>query len=117
MRTSFSIIFFLAMAIFLSGTNAKRKDNCKGSGMEPNVPDCRYGLLAIDPLALYSNLQEFSPGHCMIQYRTDDTGPHPIPGAIIRDTAQRILLECARHRGSFYTGNCEECHVTVNYKM
>ncbi|KAL8761526.1 MAG: hypothetical protein Q9184_002346, partial [Pyrenodesmia sp. 2 TL-2023] len=116
MRNLFSgIVLLIAMAIIPKGMERAAsgwKNNCHGSTLNPRLPDCHYGLLAIDPLATYEDRQEFSPGHCMIQYRTDGTGPHPISGAIIRDTAQAIMEKCDKHKGSFGTGNCEKCHVT-----
>lgn len=65
----------------------------------------------------YKDQDEFSPGTCMIKYRTDGHGPQKVSGQVIRDTAARIMDKCEGGHGSMGTGNCETCHVTMNYRQ
>lgn len=78
------------------------------------------GLSRIKPNDKYTDGYEFSHGDCMVQYRTGGSGPQPLLGEVILKTANAILDDCmdmsGTSHGSFGTGNCDKCHVTINYR-
>ncbi|KAL5373722.1 hypothetical protein PMIN06_010863 [Paraphaeosphaeria minitans] len=97
-------------------------NNCKGSlvGLNESLKDCYNGLNRVDRGAQYSDQTQFSSGHCYIIYATNGAGAQPVSGQTIVDTATSILTDCGGivhlSEGSYGTGNCESCHVTVNYR-
>jgi len=64
----------------------------------------------------YNDGQEFSQGSCFIKYATNGSGSKPVKGSIIKEKAEYILAHCGKSHGSYGTGNCDKCHVTVNYR-
>lgn len=78
--------------------------------------DCDKGVESIDTSKTYKDGDEFSHGICMIQYRTNGNGDQEISGQDIADTIAPILEDCPESIGSRGTGNCDDCHVTVNYR-
>ncbi|CAG5158676.1 uncharacterized protein ALTATR162_LOCUS5200 [Alternaria atra] len=100
----------------MSCTAIAYKDNCDGSTNSPNLSDCYVGIDRIDVGAFYSDGQEFSQGSCFIKYAINKSGPYAVSGQTIKDKALYILAHCGHHHGSYGTGNCEKCHVTVNYR-
>lgn len=51
-----------------------------------------------------------------MEYRTNDAGDQDLDGDTIRKTAEKILDSCEGNNGSYGTDNCDECHVTINYR-
>lgn len=89
----------------------------------PRIDDCWAGMRDnIDPTRKYQDEHVFSYGTCFMVYRTDGAIDFPLSGQVINDTLTRMLKECCcdargyNHRGSFGTGNCDQCHVTVDYQ-
>ncbi|TFK54727.1 hypothetical protein OE88DRAFT_1598187, partial [Heliocybe sulcata] len=93
--------------------------SCVGSASCINhdiTSDCQAGLALIQKGANYTDQAQFSSGHCYILYATNGDGPQPVSGQVIYDTANVILNNCDIRCGSYETGNCEKCHVTINYR-
>ena len=92
--------------------------SCDGSFFSPSYDTCQDALNTnIDKSKTYSDGAEFSKGHCLVQYRTNGSGAHPLYGQVIFDVGNQILNECGNSfHGSFPTHNCDECHVTINYR-
>ncbi|KAI1343063.1 hypothetical protein F5Y15DRAFT_412730 [Xylariaceae sp. FL0016] len=112
-----SPVFALAASILLSGTWAYN-DNCKGSTLHPNINNCMWAMENnIDQGATYSDGQEFSFQDCYIKYATNGSGAQSISGADIYQTCRTIIEACGFAHGSYGTGNCDECHVTMNYRL
>lgn len=84
--------------------------------MPAPLNDCKRNMATIKPEILYTGGHQWSDQHCMIQYRTGHAGDHPLLGKVIYDTINAILDKCKEHHGSFGTGNCDTCGVTVNYR-
>ncbi|KAI4638771.1 hypothetical protein J4E93_009799 [Alternaria ventricosa] len=95
-------------------------NNCKGSTNSPNLAECKDAIdNNINAGVTYYHDQEFSYGNCFVKYATKDKASvsHPVSGQTIKDVARRILAECGHHKGSYGTDNdCEQCHVTINYR-
>ncbi|KAK3716797.1 hypothetical protein LTR37_006147 [Vermiconidia calcicola] len=108
-----------ALAVFNSSAVVSAyKDNCKGSSEKPKPEDCQLALDNIYGGEVYEDLAQFSEGTCFLQYDTNGSGAHPIDGWSIKEIAVAILDVCAENgiHGSMGTGNCEECHVKINYR-
>ncbi|KAI4606395.1 hypothetical protein J4E80_010147 [Alternaria sp. BMP 0032] len=107
----------IALALFaLSSTTLAYSDNCDGSSRSPNLSECYVGIARIDVNAYYNDQQEFSQGSCFIKYATNGSGQQAVRGQVIKDKAEYILAHCGKSHGSYGTGNCDKCHVTVNYR-
>ncbi|KAL8920672.1 MAG: hypothetical protein Q9208_006154 [Pyrenodesmia sp. 3 TL-2023] len=65
--------------------------------------DCMYGMWVIQTTWEYKDQDDFSPGTCMIKYRTDGHGPQKVSGQVILDTAARIMDKCKGGHGSMGT--------------
>lgn len=83
--------------------------------MFPKESACSLGIHTINVTATYRDQDEWSPDDCMIKYRTDGAGDWEISGQTIKDVASQLLADCEGH-GSYGTGNCPTCHVTMNYR-
>ncbi|TFK54726.1 hypothetical protein OE88DRAFT_950256 [Heliocybe sulcata] len=108
-----------ATASVLTERAALYGNNCKGSGLCPAnyiANECRAGMALIDRGATYTDQAQFSNGHCYIIYATNGAGPQPVSGQVIYDTANTILNDCQHSCGSYGTGNCDKCHVTLNFR-
>ncbi|KAL8922710.1 MAG: hypothetical protein Q9208_005023 [Pyrenodesmia sp. 3 TL-2023] len=116
MRSFSALAIPLALIYFATTTLAMVYNDCKGSSLFPARKDCIAGLRTINATATYNNLDEFSVRTCMIQYRTDDEYSPDVFGRVILDVAKRIMKGCLSGHGSLGTGNCEKCHVTMNYR-
>ncbi|KAJ5799064.1 uncharacterized protein N7518_001132 [Penicillium psychrosexuale] len=95
--------------------------NCEGSfvldaDLVSIDKDCAKAISNIDTSATYNDGSQFSEGHCYLVYATNGSGDQPVSGQTIHDVAQSILDGCAKKHGSYGTGNCDACHVTVNYR-
>lgn len=115
MRALFALAIPLVFTQFATTTLAYYND-CKGSSYFPDNADCIEGIRAINVTSDYEPSDEFSVRSCMIQYRTDGRDSQKISGQIIRNVAKRIMEGCLCGRGSLGTGNCETCHVTMNFR-
>lgn len=90
--------------------------SCKGSTFSPNIDACYAGLANIDVNADYDDGYEWSSCDCYMVYATNGSGEEPISGQTLKTITTNILQQCGHHKGSFGTGNCNKCHVTVNYR-
>ncbi|KAL2782679.1 hypothetical protein BJX66DRAFT_320134 [Aspergillus keveii] len=91
-------------------------NNCEGSTYSPSITDCQAAIRNIHVDQAYVDQAQFSVGDCYLIYATNDSGDQTIGGQLLRDTAEAILDTCGHHKGSFGTNNCDECHVTMNYR-
>ncbi|KAI4105620.1 MAG: hypothetical protein LQ345_007220, partial [Seirophora villosa] len=102
---------FLSLAALILRV-AAYEDNCKGSLIYPHIRSCYHGMLMMHAETTYTNLDEFSVGNCIFQYRTDGEGEQTIGGQALIDTTKRILTTCPWYHGSYGTGYCDGCHIT-----
>ncbi|EYE99783.1 uncharacterized protein EURHEDRAFT_407782 [Aspergillus ruber CBS 135680] len=110
----------LATFLVLAGSHvAAYNDNCNGSGAAfALIPgDCDKARDSIDATATYKDGKEFSKGTCYVKYATNGSGDQPIKGQDIINTMNNIQQNCNSNVGSYGTGNCEKCHVTINYRV
>ncbi|KAI4126792.1 MAG: hypothetical protein LQ338_003577 [Usnochroma carphineum] len=96
---------------------------CRGSVRKAKPLDCDVAVSRIKVEDTYTNGSEFSYGECLLEYRTSGQGTQRVSGQAILDAVHRIYEKCPRHkagrvtaRGSMGTGNCDACHVTINYR-
>ncbi|KAL8934448.1 MAG: hypothetical protein Q9216_005906, partial [Gyalolechia sp. 2 TL-2023] len=86
------------------------------------APDCDEAIARIVPTDAYPTGTEFSYGTCYLIYRSGNSGFQWIPGSALLDAIGDLYKRCPRHRdgvvarGSVGTGNCERCHVTMNFR-
>ncbi|KAL6233418.1 hypothetical protein BDW75DRAFT_242047 [Aspergillus navahoensis] len=92
-------------------------NNCKGSSDSPSITDCQAALRNIDTSATYADQAEFTVGNCYVVYATNGSGEQRLSGQKNYDTAKTILDTCGHHKGSYGTNNCDESHVTINYRV
>ncbi|KAL2819168.1 hypothetical protein BJX63DRAFT_428824 [Aspergillus granulosus] len=85
--------------------------------MNPSASDCKKALNNINVNRTYKDQSQFSVGDCYMIYATNGSGDKLVSGRRIYDTAKSIIDTCSGHKGSFGTGNCDACHVTVNYRV
>lgn len=96
--------------------------SCKGSAVSlgPHLGDCFVGIRKIDQNAMYNDQAQFSYNNCYLKYATNGSGAKPIKGIDIVNKINEIIASCrppnGYYSGSFGTGNCDACHVTVNYR-
>ncbi|KAL4995081.1 hypothetical protein BDV10DRAFT_137959 [Aspergillus recurvatus] len=110
--------FSTLLSLGLLSTSAfAYSNNCKGSSKSPSITDCQAALRNIDTSATYADQAEFSVGNCYVVYATNGSGEQRLSGQKIYDTARTILDTCGHHKGSYGTNNCDECHVTINYRV
>ncbi|KAF2724494.1 hypothetical protein K431DRAFT_291589 [Polychaeton citri CBS 116435] len=90
-------------------------------GLGYSVKDCHNGMATIDKGATYGDQSQFSSGNYYLIYSTNRAGEQPVSGQVIYDNIQTVLNNCATvypyYVGSYGTGNCPKCHVTVNYRF
>ncbi|KAI1343062.1 hypothetical protein F5Y15DRAFT_412729 [Xylariaceae sp. FL0016] len=91
--------------------------HCKGSALSPKVGDCWSAIDGIDVSGTFVDQTEFSVGSCYVKYATNGNGDQPISGQTIKDTCNAILDKCGSGHDSVGTGNCDECHVTMNFRV
>ncbi|KAI5286478.1 hypothetical protein KEM54_006759 [Ascosphaera aggregata] len=95
--------------------------SCDGFLFAANKDDCvdiRDHQIQAD--TTYADGAHWGEGHCYISYSTNASGPHPLKGQKVIDTVNTIMDKCSKKlHGSYGTGqeDCEDCHVTVNYKL
>ncbi|KAL1301834.1 hypothetical protein AAFC00_006019 [Neodothiora populina] len=106
----------IALILAISASAFGYSNNCEGSSNSPDINDCYAALDNIDVGANYEDQAEFSTGSCYLVYATNGSGPQPVSGQTVHDIASNILAQCGHHKGSFGTGKCDACHVTVNYR-
>ncbi|KAJ5799063.1 uncharacterized protein N7518_001131 [Penicillium psychrosexuale] len=115
MHASKILATFVAMGVHVVAYN----NNCEGSGAAgiALIPqNCINAKNAIDTSATYTDGTEFSKGNCYVKYATNGSGDQPISGQDIVNTMTTIMDSCDLRIGSFGTGNCDSCHVTINYR-
>ncbi|EYE99782.1 uncharacterized protein EURHEDRAFT_373693 [Aspergillus ruber CBS 135680] len=110
------VLSCLIASISLGAVASAYDSNCEGSFIPIKKEQCIDALNNIDTTKTYKDQQEFSSGHCYLKYATNGSGDQDLSGQRIRDVAQNILDNCSDGHGSYGTGNCEKCHVTVNYR-
>ncbi|KAL8872372.1 MAG: hypothetical protein Q9174_001988 [Haloplaca sp. 1 TL-2023] len=122
MHLSSLFAVLLALPSVIPGS-AAWKNNCKGSANYPYWIDCINAKSNIDPKATYTGGEEFSVDTCFMKYRTVKEGEKPVSGAIILDTLKDLESYCKQVfdgqtaiHGSFATGSCKSCHITVDYR-
>ncbi|KAK3717803.1 hypothetical protein LTR37_005574 [Vermiconidia calcicola] len=108
------------LVAFFSAFVVAYHDNCKGSSYNPPLMDCWTGYQSIDEDQMYAGKCDFSFNECYIVY-TDEShdgcvGGVGITGKAIKQTVYDILDTCYEWKGSFGTYDCDDCHVTVNYR-
>ncbi|KAL8903157.1 MAG: hypothetical protein Q9207_004106 [Kuettlingeria erythrocarpa] len=114
MRLTFAPTIFLAIGVLAVGPEAWI-DNCDGSSREIDANQCAGSFAHIDVNSTWIDGDKVTGNHCLITYQTEGYGVYPISGQLVRDTAGRIMSTCAKMHGSFATGSCPSCHVTVNW--
>ena len=67
-------------------------------------------------LLRYSDQDQLSFGHCYIKHATNGMSPRSILGHRIEGATNDILNESLYQHCSFGTGNCDLCHVPINYR-
>ncbi|KAK8238599.1 hypothetical protein HDK90DRAFT_465386 [Phyllosticta capitalensis] len=92
------------------------EDDCKGSTRTLGRGECGWALNTIVNTTTYVGGDDFSQLECMIQYRTGGFRDQPLLGEVIKQKAQEILWYCPDQKGSFGTGNCPRCRVTINWR-
>lgn len=80
-------------------------------------------LVRCDPLPLLyppSHYPSLTHTACIViprRWTSGDTNhAPPVSGQQIKNTAWAILNGCSDGCGSYGTGNCDGCHVTINYR-
>ncbi|KAK1146857.1 hypothetical protein N8T08_002175 [Aspergillus melleus] len=106
----------VTFALLVTGSLAYN-NNCKGSSRNLNTKDCDKALNSINKDLTYKDQSQFSVGNCYVIYATNGSGDKRVSGQKIHDTVKTIIDTCSDHKGSFGTGNCDACHVTVNYQV
>lgn len=102
------------------------KTECSGSYYavkDLSKDECREGMkIYISPKRHYSDGFNFSHGHCYMKYMADGSGQWRLDGQTIIDTIEWIFENCTNREGrptwwgSKGTGNCEVCHVKVDFR-
>ncbi|KAI4173486.1 MAG: hypothetical protein LQ346_008413 [Caloplaca aetnensis] len=114
MRITFALTISLALGVLAAGPQAW-VDNCDGSSRNIDPNQCAGTLAHIDLNSTWVDGSKVTGNHCLVTYQTDGYGVFPISGQLVRDTAGRIMSTCGKMHGSFATGSCPACHVTVNW--
>ncbi|RJE19783.1 hypothetical protein PHISCL_07881 [Aspergillus sclerotialis] len=107
---------YLVLAASLATATLAYDSNCEGSFLPVSKEECAEAINNIDTTKNYSEDTEFSSGHCYLKYATNGGSDSEVSGQEIRDVAQNIIDNCHDSHGSYGIDNCDECHVTVNYR-
>ncbi|RJE19782.1 hypothetical protein PHISCL_07880 [Aspergillus sclerotialis] len=109
----------IALTVLAGRHAVAYNDNCDGSGAAgiALIPaDCNDARDSVDTMKEYKDGTEFSKGTCYVKYATNGSGDQAVSGQDIVNAMNDIQEQCDPPIGSRGTGNCDECHVTINYR-